>query len=117
MMTLPNLQRMQVRVSVHESVLDQVVKGLYATIVVDVYRDRPHKATVQSVAVLPSQEDWNSSETKVYETIVTLDEEGTRVVAGFGNCLPPPATGPRRSGSWNSARPFPCRTSWPCTRS
>jgi RND family efflux transporter MFP subunit len=82
-LTLPNLQRMQVKVSVHESVLDQVTQDLPATVVVDVFRDRSYPGTVRSVAVLPEQDDWMSSETKVYEAVVTIDEEVEQLKPGM----------------------------------
>ncbi|MEM7232515.1 MAG: efflux RND transporter periplasmic adaptor subunit, partial [Planctomycetota bacterium] len=73
-LTIPNLKRMKVATNVHESVLDQVKKGLKATIKVDPFPDSQFLGSVQSVAVLPDQE-WSSSDTKRYETVVTIDQD------------------------------------------
>ena len=82
-LTLPNLSKMQVRTAVHESVLDQIRKGLPATVRVDAFSDRTYQGTVRSVAVLPDQGDWMNSDTKVYETFVTIDEEVKRLKPGM----------------------------------
>src|SRR5690606_12772589 len=52
-MTLPNLENMQVKTAVHESVLDKIHKGLKTTIKVDAFPDRTYSGTVDTVAVLP----------------------------------------------------------------
>lgn len=73
--SLPDLSQMQVKTSVHESVLDQVSEGLPGVVRVDAFPDRVYRATVSSVAVLPDQSNWFSSDIKVYETVVTIDEQ------------------------------------------
>jgi len=80
---LPNLKEMQVKTSVHESVLDQVKMGLPATVRVDAFPDRSYRGSVRSVAVLPDQEGWMSSDTKVYETVVTIEEEVEQLKPGM----------------------------------
>jgi HlyD family secretion protein len=82
-LTLPNLSKMQVKTAVHESVLDQIQRDLSATVRVDAFPDRTYKGSVQSVAVLPDQGGWMSSDTKVYETYVTIDEEVLRLKPGM----------------------------------
>lgn len=82
-MSLPSLSRMQVRTAVHESVLDQMEKGLSAKILVDAFPDRSYTGTVQSIAVLPDQGGWRGSDTKVYETIVTIDTEVSQIKPGM----------------------------------
>lgn len=74
-LSLPNLKKMQVKTSVHESVLDQVRADLKATIRADAVPDRSYVASVRSVAVLPDQNNSMGSDTKVYETFVTIDED------------------------------------------
>ncbi len=74
-LSLPNLQKMQVKTSIHESVLDQVRAGLKATIRAGAVPDRSYAGSVRSIAVLPDQNRSMSSDTKVYETFVTIDEE------------------------------------------
>lgn len=82
-LTLPNLSKMQVKTAVHESVLDQIQQGLPATIRVDAFPDRTYTGSVQSVAVLPDQGGWMSSDTKVYETYISIDEEVKRLKPGM----------------------------------
>ncbi len=82
-LSLPNLTHMQVDTAVHESVLDQVKPGLRATIRVDAFADRTYHGTVKSVAVLPDQGGWLSSDTKVYKTIVTIDQDVTQLKPGM----------------------------------
>ncbi len=82
-LSIPNLSRMQVNTAVHESVLDQVKPGLRAVIRVDAFTERTYNGTVKSVAVLPDQGGWLASDTKVYKTIVTIDEEVTQLKPGM----------------------------------
>jgi len=80
---LPNLAKMQVKTAVHESVLDQIKPGLKATIRVEPFPDRVYLGTVKSVGVLPDQGSYFGSDTKVYETIVTLDDEVEQLKPGM----------------------------------
>jgi RND family efflux transporter MFP subunit len=73
-LTLPDLRKMQVKTAIHESVLDQVKPGQPATVRVDAFPDLQYRASVTTVAVLPDQGGWMSSDTKVYETVVKIDE-------------------------------------------
>ncbi len=82
-LTLPNLAIMQVNTAVHESVLDQVRPGLKCAIRVDAFPDRSYPGTVKSVAVLPDQGGWLASDTKVYKTLVTIDEEVSQLKPGM----------------------------------
>jgi len=80
---LPDLKHMQVKLTVHESVLNQVKVGLPAVIKVDAFPDEVYEGTVKSVAVLPNPGGWLSSDIKVYETIVTIDEEVEKLKPGM----------------------------------
>jgi RND family efflux transporter MFP subunit len=82
-LSIPNLKRMQVKTAIHESALDQVQPGLSATIRVDAFPERSYRGSVASVAVLPDQGSMLSSDTKVYETIVTIDEEVEQLKPGM----------------------------------
>lgn len=82
-LTLPDLSQMQVRTTVHESVLDQVREGLPATIRVDAASDRTYRGTVYSVGVLPDDSGYFSSDIKVYETFVRIDERVTHLKPGM----------------------------------
>jgi RND family efflux transporter MFP subunit len=74
-LSIPSLNLMQVKTSVHESVVDRVKVGMPATVRLDAFPDRQYEATVDSVAVLPDPGGWLSSDTKVYKTIVTINDE------------------------------------------
>ena len=82
-LTLPDLDNMQVKTAIHESVLDRVSAGLPATIQIDARPDRTYRGTVESVAVLPDPGGWLSSDIKVYETIVTIDEKVDQLKPGM----------------------------------
>lgn len=84
-LTLPDLTRMQVRTMVHESVLDQIKDGLNATVQIDAFPDRSYKGTVKSVAVMPSQGGnfFTSPDVKLYETIVTIEEDVEQLRPGM----------------------------------
>lgn len=85
-LSIPNLSRMQVNTSVHESVVDRVEAGLKAGIQLNAFPDLRYEGTVEEVAVLPEQGGWLSSDTKVYKTIVTIDEQ---LDGQEGNALKP----------------------------
>ena len=74
---------MQVKTAVHESVLDQIRKAQSTTIRVDAFPDLQHRGQVATVAVLPDQGGWMSSDTKVYETVVSIDGEVEQLKPGM----------------------------------
>jgi len=82
-LSLPNLTMMQVKTAVHESVLNQIKLGLPATIRVQPFQNRTFTGTLKSLAVLPDQSGAMSSDTKVYETIVTIDQEVEHLKPGM----------------------------------
>ncbi len=82
-LSIPNLSYMQVKTAVHESVVDRVKSGLHATIRLDAFPDRHYEGAVQSVAVLPDPGGWLSSDTKVYNTVVTIDEQVDQIKPGM----------------------------------
>lgn len=83
LLSLPNLEKMQVKTAVHESVLEYVQEGLPARVTIDAFPDLQYEGTVTSVAVLPDPGGWMSSDTKVYETIVQIDDEVQRLKPGM----------------------------------
>ena len=83
LLSLPNLTQMQVRTAVHESVLDQIKPGLRTTVRLDAFADRIYQGSVKSVAVLPDPGGYFSSDTKVYETLVTIDQEVQQLKPGM----------------------------------
>jgi RND family efflux transporter MFP subunit len=82
-LTLPNLSKMQIKTAIHESVLDQVHTGLKATIRIDALPNSLYEGLVKSVAVLPDQGNYMSSDTKVYETVITVDDKVTMIKPGM----------------------------------
>ena len=82
-LSLPDLTRMQVKLGIHESVVDQVRVGLPATIRIDAFPDVSYRGSVASVAVLPTQDSSLSSDVKVYDVVVTIDEDVTSLKPGM----------------------------------
>lgn len=82
-LSLPNLRMMQVKTSVHESVQNQISEGLAATIRLDAFPDRQYQGRVKSIGVLPESGSWYDSDTKMYETYVTIDEEVEEIKPGM----------------------------------
>ncbi len=75
LLSIPNLESMQVETRIHESALDRVHPGQKVHVTVDAFPDASYEATVKSVAVLPEQNSWSGNDTKVYQTIITIDDE------------------------------------------
>lgn len=73
-LSLPDLTAMQAKVGIHESMLDRVKPGQIAEVVIDAFPDTRYRGTVRSVAVMPVQDSSLSSDVKVYDAIVTIDE-------------------------------------------
>lgn len=69
---LPDLSRMQVRVAVHESRVDQLKPGMPARIVV---QEKEYRGKVLSVANQPEPGSWFSANVKEYATTVSIDDQ------------------------------------------
>jgi hypothetical protein len=82
-LTLPNLNKMQVKTNIHESVLDQVRAGLPATIRIDAFPDKIYYGVVHDVAVVPASSGWFSSGVKTYDTVVRIDGEVENLKPGM----------------------------------
>ncbi len=82
-LTLPNLSKMQIKTSVHESVLDQIQTGLKVDVRIDAFPNLSYQGSVKSIAVLPDQGNYMSSDTKVYETVVTIEDEVDQIKPGM----------------------------------
>ena len=85
--TLPDLNAMEIKTGVHESLLGSIHAGLPATITINAFPDHKYKGTVKSVAVLADPGEWHSSDVKVYTTIVTIDEEVQRLRPGMSGVV------------------------------
>jgi HlyD family secretion protein len=71
---LPELDKMQVKVKIHESKVKKIQKGQKAEIRVDAYPNKVLSGTVQSVATLANGgSPWMPNSVKEFETIVTVD--------------------------------------------
>jgi multidrug efflux pump subunit AcrA (membrane-fusion protein) len=74
-LTLSNLNRMQVEVKIHESAIDQIRSGLPARITVQGISDRVYDGVVDEVAVLPTSPGRYGSGVMTYEAIVRIDQQ------------------------------------------
>lgn len=67
---LPDLSKMQVKVTIHESRIDQVRPGLAARVVI---QDQEYPGRVLNVANQPQAASWYSASVKEYATIVAIE--------------------------------------------
>lgn len=82
--TIPNMQRMSVRVKVHESYIKKIAKDLKATIKIDAFPDQPLPGEVIKVGLLPdSQNRWMNPDLKVYQTIVAINATNSWIKPGM----------------------------------
>ncbi len=79
--SIPNLRKMQVETSVHESALDRIQPGLKVDVTVDAFADRAYTGTVKSVAVLPERSYY--SDAQKYKTVITIDEDVYQLKPGM----------------------------------
>lgn len=79
--SIPNLRRMQVETSIHESALDRIQPGLKVNVTVDAFADRSYTGTVKSVAVLPERSYY--SDAQKYKTVITIDEDVYQIKPGM----------------------------------
>lgn len=80
-LSIPNLESMQVRTQVHESALDRVEIDQVVEVAVDAFPDRTYQARVKSVAVLPNRRSY--SDTKTYETVIEIEERVEQLKPGM----------------------------------
>lgn len=72
--TIPDMTKMSVKVSIHESSIQKVSRGQRATIKVEAFPERELIGEVSRVGILPEmQSRWLNPDLKVYETIVVVD--------------------------------------------
>ncbi|MEM7475103.1 MAG: efflux RND transporter periplasmic adaptor subunit [Planctomycetota bacterium] len=80
LLTLPDLSQMQVKIQIHEAVLDQVHPGLPVSIRVEAFSNKVYEGIVEKVAVVPSP---SKSSVKTYECIVKIPSEVYRLKPGM----------------------------------
>lgn len=74
LMQIPDPKHMLVATRVHEAIVDRVLPGQEAQIVVDAFSDHPMHGHVDWVANTSSQLDWISSDVRFYTTKVAIDD-------------------------------------------
>lgn len=74
LLRIPNLKKMLVNTKVHEAMIGRVKVGQQVAIRVDSFPNQVFKGHVEQVATVASQQDWFSSDVRVYQTTVYLDE-------------------------------------------
>jgi len=77
---LPDLTRMQVKVSIHETRVEQIKLGMPARVVV---QEQEYTGKVLRIANQPSQGSWSSANVKEYATVVSIDGESTGLRPGM----------------------------------
>ena len=77
---LPDLSKMQVRVTIHESKVEQIEPGMSANIII---LDRKLEGKVVSIANRPEPGSWFSSEVKQYAAVVAIEGEPTGLKPGM----------------------------------
>ena len=80
MVRLPDLSKMQVKVNVHESKVEELKAGMPATIVV---QGQKYRGVVQSIANQPEQTSWFQGNVKEYATIVKIDGDAEGLKPGM----------------------------------
>jgi RND family efflux transporter MFP subunit len=72
--TLPDLNNMQVKLKIHESVVKKVIQGQTATMQVEALPNQVLHGKVVSVASVAQAEPWRGNAVKEYDTIVSIDD-------------------------------------------
>ncbi len=80
MIKLPDLSRMQVKCTVHESKVDMLQRGMRARIHI---QDRDFQGAVTSIASQPEPSDFFSGNVKEYAAIVSIDSDPTGLRPGM----------------------------------
>jgi HlyD family secretion protein len=73
LMQIPDLKYMLVNTKVHEALISRVKAGQPAIVRVESFPDRVLHGKVETVATVAAQQDWLSSDVKVYTTKVAID--------------------------------------------
>ena len=71
---LPDLNQMQVKLKVHESMVKRVMRDQVATMQVDALPNHILHGKVVSVASVAESDSWRGNSVKEYETIVSIDD-------------------------------------------
>ncbi len=71
---LPDLDKMQVKLKIHESVVKKVVQGQTATMQVDALPNQVLHGKVVSVASVAQAEPWRGNAVKEYDAVVSIED-------------------------------------------
>jgi HlyD family secretion protein len=71
---LPDLNNMQVKLKVHESVVKRVIQNQVASMQVDALPNQTLHGKVVSVASVAQSDSWRGNSVKEYETVVSIDD-------------------------------------------
>jgi hypothetical protein len=74
MLRIPNLKKMLVRAKIHEAMVRSVEAGQSATIMIDSIPERVFNGKVKRVAAVPSQVDMFSSDVKLFEAEISIED-------------------------------------------
>jgi HlyD family secretion protein len=77
---LPDLSRMRVKVTIHESRIDQIKPGMPARIII---QDQEYSGKVLNIANQPQPGSWYSAKVKEYATTVSIDTESNGLRPGM----------------------------------
>lgn len=72
--TLPDLDRMQVKLRIHESVIKKVQPNLTATMIVEAVRTKILHGKVKTVGSVAENDGWRGGGTKEYSTEVSIED-------------------------------------------
>jgi RND family efflux transporter MFP subunit len=72
--TLPDLNKMQVKLKIHESVVKKVIQGQTATLQIEALPNQVLHGKVVSVASVAQVEPWRGNAVKEYDAIVSIDD-------------------------------------------
>lgn len=64
----------EIRDRMRDAEMRRIADGMKATIRIDAFPERPLTGHVKSVATVAAQQDWSSSDVKLYQTMVSIDE-------------------------------------------
>lgn len=83
LMIVPDMQTLQVRTKVYESMIEQVARGLPALVRLDSKPTLVLNGTVQDVSVLPDSSQWWSPDVKIFSVIVKIEAENHGLKPGM----------------------------------
>ncbi len=82
LLTIPDLNEMQVLIQVHEADIDFVKKDMDVLVTVETNKGTTFKGKITSVATVASSDNWMDSSNKSFRVEVTLEENEIELRAG-----------------------------------